>query len=251
MAARDLKGDKHTSLARSSITTGQTIVDYKPGAVYADQADIKLGDRLQSTFENLHFKVEVHDNKTDTELLRLVAETARKDHSMYDCFVCCILSHGNLGVVYGANGVAVAIRDLTSQLRAQLCPSLRGKPKLFFLQACQGLAEQAGYDCRDTESDAVEEEEVQKIPDESDFLLGYSTIPGFVSYRNRQTGSYYIRKLTETLDECAEDHDIHEILTMVNYSVGKDDISTVRGTRKQTPAPMYTLRKKLIFKRSQ
>ncbi|KAK7480898.1 hypothetical protein BaRGS_00027899 [Batillaria attramentaria] len=115
----------------------------------------------------------------------------------------------------------------------------------------QGTDVDRGYDCRDTESDAVEEEEVQKIPDESDFLLGYSTIPGFVSYRNRQTGSYYIRKLTETLDECAEDHDIHEILTMVNYSVGKDDISTVRGTRKQTPAPMYTLRKKLIFKRSQ
>nr|KAG5700461.1 hypothetical protein BaRGS_013948 [Batillaria attramentaria] len=39
MAARDLKGDKHTSLASSSTTTGQTIVD-KHGVVYADQADI-------------------------------------------------------------------------------------------------------------------------------------------------------------------------------------------------------------------
>nr|KAG5690152.1 hypothetical protein BaRGS_013609 [Batillaria attramentaria] len=41
MAARDLKGDKHTSLASSSTTTGQTIVD-KHGVVYADQADILL-----------------------------------------------------------------------------------------------------------------------------------------------------------------------------------------------------------------
>nr|KAG5712990.1 hypothetical protein BaRGS_021784 [Batillaria attramentaria] len=39
MAARDLKGDKHTSLASSSTTTGQTIED-KHGVVYADQADI-------------------------------------------------------------------------------------------------------------------------------------------------------------------------------------------------------------------
>ncbi|KAK7495007.1 hypothetical protein BaRGS_00013647, partial [Batillaria attramentaria] len=54
------------------------------------------------------------------------------------------------------------------------------------------------------QSDADGEEEVQKIPDEADFLLGYSTVPGFRSYRETRTGSWYIRNLTETLNKCAE-----------------------------------------------
>nr|KAG5705283.1 hypothetical protein BaRGS_010734 [Batillaria attramentaria] len=159
-------------------------------------------DNLKTTFRNLKFIVEVHENQTDTQMLQVVNDAARKDHRAYDCFVCCVLSHGSLGVVYGANGVSVAIRDLTSQFRAQLCPSLRDKPKLFFLQACQGSEEQTGFN---VQSDADGEEEVQKIPDEADFLLGYSTVPGFRSYRETRTGSWYIRNLTETLNKCAEE----------------------------------------------
>lgn len=37
------------------------------------------------------------------------------------------------------------------------------------------------------------------IPDESDFLLGYATVPGYVSYRSRSTGSFYIKTLVEKL----------------------------------------------------
>ena len=39
------------------------------------------------------------------------------------------------------------------------------------------------------------------IPNESDFLLGYSTAPGYAAYRNTQDGSLYIRKLCEVLQE--------------------------------------------------
>ena len=41
------------------------------------------------------------------------------------------------------------------------------------------------------------------IPNESDFLLGYATVPGFVSYRSKMQGSWYITKLTEVLNKYA------------------------------------------------
>jgi hypothetical protein len=41
------------------------------------------------------------------------------------------------------------------------------------------------------------------IPDESDFLLGYATVPGYVSYRSRSMGSFYIKTLVEKLEKYA------------------------------------------------
>lgn len=71
------------------------------------------------------------------------------DHTAFDCFVCCILTHGVLGHLYGSNGVLVSIKDLTGTFQTNRCTSLAGKPKLFFLQACQGRDKMEGrLDCQ-------------------------------------------------------------------------------------------------------
>ena len=41
------------------------------------------------------------------------------------------------------------------------------------------------------------------LPNEADFLLGYATMPGYVSYRSRSSGSWYISKLAEVLQKHA------------------------------------------------
>ena len=77
--------------------------------------------------------------------MQLLVDVAHNiDHKDYDCFVCCILSHGVLSHLYGTNGRLVPIKDLTSVFQTNRCPSLAGKPKLFFLQACQGRDKMAG-----------------------------------------------------------------------------------------------------------
>ena len=64
----------------------------------------------------------------------------------------CFAITGMFGGIYGVNGRFLEIKDLTSCFKAVQCPSLAGKPKLFFLQACQGRAKQQGIyngtDCR-------------------------------------------------------------------------------------------------------
>ena len=59
------------------------------------------------------------------------------DASSFDCFVLFVLSHGAEGIVYGSDGSSIRIRSLIEAFLPKQCPRLLGKPKLFFIQACQ------------------------------------------------------------------------------------------------------------------
>jgi hypothetical protein len=58
----------------------------------------------------------------------------------------------------------------------------------------------AGFD---VETDSADVGIPETIPNEADFLLGLATVPGFVSYRSRSQGSWYITTLVRLLDEYA------------------------------------------------
>jgi len=49
----------------------------------------------------------------------------------------CVLSHGEMGILYAADHAYKPDR-LWSHFSAEKCRTLAGKPKLFFIQACQG-----------------------------------------------------------------------------------------------------------------
>jgi len=53
-------------------------------------------------------------------------------------FVCCILSHGHRDTVIGTDGNDVKIEEILCQFDGKTCEHLRGKPKIFMIQACQG-----------------------------------------------------------------------------------------------------------------
>jgi len=44
----------------------------------------------------------------------------------------------------------------------------------------------------------------ETIPDEADFLVALATVPGYVSYRSRRNGSWYITTLVKMLQELAD-----------------------------------------------
>ena len=74
-------------------------------------------------------------------------------------------------------------------------PSLGGKPKLIFLQACQGTQMDEGVPVvKNTETDSVFAS--YKVPIHSDFLIAHSTISGYYSWRNTVQGSWFIQSLT-------------------------------------------------------
>lgn len=128
------------------------------------------------------------------------------DHMNKDCFVCCILSHGDKGIIFGTDGQEIPIQELTTSFTGLKCFSLAGKPKVFFIQACQGDAFQRGITIEtdsgelDSSVEADARFQLECIPDEADFLLGMATVKDYVSYRSPTQGTWYIQSLCQHLE---------------------------------------------------
>ncbi|KAM6174190.1 caspase-8 [Erethizon dorsatum] len=208
-------------------------------------------ETLDGTFTELHFETVPCRNFTAQAICDTLQFYQRADHSDRDCFVCCVLSHGNRGIIYGTDGQEVPISELTSYFTGSKCPSLAGKPKVFFIQACQGENYQKAIPVEtDSENKAYLEEDLSHpwttIPDEGDFLLGMATVDSYVSYRDPRKGTWYIQTLCESLRRrCPQGDDILTILTEVNFTVGRK--IDQRNMGKQMPQPTFSLRKKLFF----
>lgn len=205
------------------------------------------GDCLCKVFTWLGFEVVKRMNCTSTGMRAVMQDLSGRDHSEMDCFVCVILSHGKEGSVFGVDDNTVNIRELMTYFNAVNCSSLAAKPKLFFIQACQGtMVQKPVYVQTDgpIESDAVAA--VDSIPTDADFLLGMATVPSYVSYREKTHGSWYIQSLCQNLITMVpRSCDIVTILTKVNSDVSQK--TDQWGHKRQMPQPSFTLRKKVVF----
>lgn len=209
-------------------------------------------EALSQTFKELHFEVKSYKDNPANDILKVLQLYQSMDHNDKDCFVCCVLSHGDQGIIYGTDGQKVSIYDLTSCFTGSRCSSLAGKPKVFFIQACQGDSLQKAIpietdsEPKDSYLETDSSSTKRYIPDEADFLLGMATVNNYVSYRETTKGSWYIQSLCQSLRErCPRGDDVLTILTEVNYEVSSKDDRKNNG--KQMPQPTFTLRKKLFF----
>lgn len=229
-------------------------------------------EKLQHRFCWLRFMVEVKNDLTAKKMVTALMEMAHRDHRALDCFVVVILSHGCQashlqfpGAVYGTDGCSVSIERIVNIFNGTGCPSLGGKPKLFFIQACGGEQKDHGFEVAftssqdkafdsDSEPDAVPYQEgprtldqldaVSSLPTPSDILVSYSTFPGFVSWRDKKSGSWYIETLDGVLEQWARSEDLQSLLLRVANAVSE------KGVYKQIPGCFNFLRKKLFFKTS-
>lgn len=205
--------------------------------------------RLYGRFRDLGFDTKVFANLTVREVTDKLKEAGKDDHSDSSCFVCCILSHGEYGILYASDG-KYRTEDVFAPFRGDVCPTLVGKPKLFFIQACQGDKLDSGVNVTCKES--IDSASQFKIPTHADFLIVYSTVPGFYSWRNTTHGSWFIQALCTVLQEHAKDTDILNLLTIVNRKVAFDFESCVptdpiMHLKKQVPLITSTLTRLLKF----
>ncbi|PNI25891.1 CASP9 isoform 11, partial [Pan troglodytes] len=144
-------------------------------------------EKLRRRFSSLHFMVEVKGDLTAKEMVLALLELARQDHGALDCCVVVILSHGCQashlqfpGAVYGTDGCPVSVEKIVNIFNGTSCPSLGGKPKLFFIQACGG---------------------------------------GFVSWRDPKSGSWYVETLDDIFEQWAHSEDLQSLLLRVANAV--------------------------------
>uniref|UniRef100_A0A8C0AQG0 Caspase 9 n=1 Tax=Buteo japonicus TaxID=224669 RepID=A0A8C0AQG0_9AVES len=225
--------------------------------------------KLEKRFKALRFNVLTRRNLEAKAMVSELRKLAREDHRALDCCVVVILSHGCQmshiqfpGGIYGTDGKTVPVEEIVNYFNGYNCPSLRGKPKLFFIQACGGEQKDRGFvvDCDSPgddapggslESDATpfqaplgnvdEPDAVASLPTPSDILVSYSTFPGFVSWRETSRGSWYVETLDSVLEQYA--HSEH----LLNMLVWVADAVSAKGKYKQMPGCFNFLRKKFFF----
>ncbi|XDV21123.1 hypothetical protein PO909_026292 [Leuciscus waleckii] len=144
-------------------------------------------DSLKHLFEYLGFLVEIKKDQTASDIKELMIVYSKKERLHADCFVCCVLSHGDETGVEGCDQKICPLNDITSPFDGDNCPVLIGKPKVFFIQACKGHEMQSKV----LVADGSASSRIQKsgnvsysIPKDSDFLIAMSTVQGYVSIRD-------------------------------------------------------------------
>lgn len=115
-----------------------------------------------------------------------------------DAFVCCILSHGDKGVVYGVDSKPLSIKQITRTFRATDLSTLSGKPKVFLIQACQGRQTHRGVLLPDLQAD---ESHSLFIPEEADVLLAIATVEDYQAMRHTIDGSWFVQSVCQQLKE--------------------------------------------------
>lgn len=116
-------------------------------------ASDKDKNSLIKIFSWLKFTVKDYDN-VSKEYMETILELHTKDekNSLYDCFVCCVLSHGYEKGVFCNDGGEMDFAQLrsfftnTTEKGQYFC----GKPKLFIIQACQGTDKAKGILVKDS-----------------------------------------------------------------------------------------------------
>lgn len=115
-----------------------------------------------------------------------------------DAFICCILSHGQNGVVLGIDDEPLSIKKITSTFEATNQSALSGKPKVFLIQACQGREKLCGVSLSNEEADGPGSE---SIPVKSDILVAYATVEDHVAFRHVTDGSWFVQSVCQQLRE--------------------------------------------------
>lgn len=179
-------------------------------------------DNLCKALAQMHFDVKLYKDLRLRDMMQRIEEVSKWDHTDEDCILIAILSHGEMGYIY-ARDCQYKLDNIWGYFTATQCPTLAGKPKLFFIQACQGDQLDAGVTLINrTETDSGDYSMSYKIPIHADFLIAYSTIPGFYSWRNTTKGSWFMQSLCHELMKNGKKYDILTLLTFVCQRVAVD-----------------------------
>lgn len=101
---------------------------------------------LLETFCYLGYDVEIYQDFTAVEIQNTFEQFATEHNvELHDSLICCIFSCGSVGQILCSDGKLVQLQDIIIMLNT----CLAGKPKMFFVQSCQGVDEGLVFNERD------------------------------------------------------------------------------------------------------
>lgn len=182
--------------------------------------------------------------------------------------VIAMLTHGDSDGLLFTYDSYIMVDELWKPFTADKCPTLAGKPKLLFLQACKGKMVDPGAfvevklqpkEMALSSRSANFKTETFVIPTTADILVFYSTAEGYPSFRCTENGSWFIQTLCEKFETYLQDEkevELTRILTAVSRDIayGRQSMIKAGGLEmydacKQMPTVMSMLTKVLMFNR--
>lgn len=210
-------------------------------------------DDICITLHGMDFEVHVYNDLSREDVLDTLKKWSQADHSDSDCLVVVVMSHGEQGVVY-ARDAKYNVDSLWKYFVGNACPSLIGKPKLFFIQACRGEEFDEGVTLKsDGPKDMVDAKKEQvsySIPAMADLLVMYSTYDDHFSCNPKQC-SWFIQSLCAEFKENGRFHDLLTLLTGVArrtvYEYQSSTPDAEKSEMKQMPCLVSMLTKTFYF----
>ncbi|XP_050075216.1 caspase-1-like [Anopheles maculipalpis] len=228
---------------------------------------------IRQVLSDLQFEVRVYDDLMRNELIQVLDDLAGEDHKNRDCLLVVIMTHGEDDML-NAKDRTFRVDRLWENFIGKACPSLLGKPKLFFIQACRGNSYDTGV-CLDhavkqtaktvstTSARELHQPSIQPgrsksiqyaIPSMADLLVMYSTYKGHYSWRNSTRGSWFIQALCDELRMHGNSKELLQLLTTVSRKVAYEFEShvpqnNVMNSKKQMPCIVSMLTKLVYFPR--
>ncbi|XP_052049560.1 CASP8 and FADD-like apoptosis regulator isoform X2 [Apodemus sylvaticus] len=211
---------------------------------------------LQETFTSLGYHVQPFLFPTSHDITEIVRRFACKtQHQDYDSFICVLVSRGGSQSMMGVDQVysGFSLECVKNMFTGDTCPSLRGKPKLFFIQNYESLGSQLEDSSLEVDGPSIKNVDSKPLPPrrctthpEADIFWSLCTADVSHLEKSSSASSVYLQKLSQQLKQGRKRPlvDLHVELMDKIYAWNSS------STQKYSLSLQHTLRKKLILSHS-
>ncbi|XP_030341503.1 CASP8 and FADD-like apoptosis regulator [Strigops habroptila] len=214
-------------------------------------------DMLEETFRGLGYDVHCHKYLNTNTMNQTLIDIARlQKHRNCDSFICILVSRGNSKSIFCTDHPfsGFPLEQVKKYFRADSCPELLGKPKLFFIQSyivpdneqeCTSLLEVDGNN--ENILTNAETPWQATIPQVADIFWSHCKVNVSTLEKSSNSSSYYLHCLAELL--CSPHKrklsvlDIHTELNRKVYEWNK----TADPSQQYSLLLQHTLRRKLFL----
>jgi len=213
---------------------------------------------ITSTFKSLDWEVLTYTDSTVAQIREIMLNQVCLCQDDLAALAIFILSHGeDNGTLFASDYPFRVDHDILAQMAGDKCPGLVGRPKLVFIQACQGQATDPGVGVSDRRRRHTSQDSsaAYRIPNYADFLIFQASFWDHYSFRSSETGSWFIQALCSKLNDSQAQDPLLDILLQVSAFIALDKESNVPGRphldkKKQVPLLYSTMLRKMYLKGS-
>ncbi|XP_054901421.1 caspase-1-like [Poeciliopsis prolifica] len=189
-------------------------------------------ENMEKLLYNLGYEVVKYTNLTGKAIDEALIDFTKHPKLKHtDSVFVVIMSHGMLGKILGVDWKAdkpdeFPINDIFKHLGSESCPELIDKPKVIIIQACRGehsgsvlVSDSPNAADHVPQPEDLEEDKLQFVHKEKNFISLLSCTPDTVSYRRPDRGSLLIQYIVEVFTPESYQEHIYDLFTKVMQRV--------------------------------